>query len=142
MEMMEKGAAMETEAIGRRPRVLAIDDEPMLLRLISRTLDSCEVVLLMDAREALARIRGGERYDLILCDLSMQGMNGMEFHRELAQDEPGIAQRVVFVTGGGLGTELQGFLGKVAGRVVQKPFDVKLLRSVVADFLSAAPRLR
>ena len=49
-----------------------------------------------------------------------------------------MARRVIFVSGGGLGLELQRFVDELAGRVVQKPFDVKQLRTVVAEFIARA----
>src|SRR3954447_24190019 len=98
---------MEPVDLPMKPRILVIDDEPVIQRLIARTLANCEVVGVSDARVALERIVAGERFRLVLCDLNMPGMNGMQFHRELSWREPEMARRVLFVSGGGLGAEVQ-----------------------------------
>ena len=78
-----------------------IDDEPLLIAALSRTLaPEHEVVAFTNAREALERLRAGERYALILCDLMMPEMTGMELYATLAREAPGQAERMVFLTGG------------------------------------------
>ncbi|MEP6549838.1 MAG: PAS domain S-box protein, partial [Gemmatimonadales bacterium] len=55
---------------GRRGRILLVDDEVMVIRILTRILASeNEVIATVDAREALARCVSGEKFDLILCDL-------------------------------------------------------------------------
>lgn len=60
--------------------VLVVDDEPLVRRSLERALSrKHDVVALGSASEALRRIDGGERFDAILCDLMMQGTNGIDF---------------------------------------------------------------
>src|SRR5690606_29490572 len=74
-------AATPLPVAGRRGRVLVIDDEVMIGNAIGRALrGDHDVTSLTSASEALARIRGGERFDAIICDLMMPVMTGMEFH--------------------------------------------------------------
>jgi PAS domain S-box-containing protein len=85
----------------RRGRVLVIDDEPAIGRVIGRVLErEHEVSVLTDARDALSRIAAGEVFDVVFCDLMMPGMTGREFFEALRGSNPELAQRVVFVTGG------------------------------------------
>ena len=50
--------------------------------------------------DALARITAGERFDVILCDLMMPHMTGMDLHAALAGAVPEQAERMIFMTGG------------------------------------------
>jgi CheY-like chemotaxis protein len=115
-----------------RARVLIVDDEPMMLRLMGRALQDHETVVTHDAREALAMLAGGERFDVILCDLNMPEMDGMQFHAALT---PAQAERTLFVTGGALSPESQQFIQRVGARALAKPVELKQLRAAVAAVL-------
>jgi PAS domain S-box-containing protein len=85
-------------------RILVIDDEGMLLRAIKRILEDedHEVTCIESAREALTLIDGGQRFDVILSDLMMPTMTGMEFYERLLAQHPEVARRVVFISGGAI----------------------------------------
>ena len=118
--------------MSRRARLLIIDDEPVMQRLMARALRKHEVIVKGDAREALTLLTAGETFDVILCDLNLPGMNGMEFHAALT---PGQAGRMVFVTGGALNEASQAFLERTSARVLTKPVEVNQLRAAVAAVL-------
>ncbi|MFZ5468699.1 MAG: response regulator [Myxococcota bacterium] len=123
-------------AAARRGRVLVVDDEPTIAKAIQRVLaKQHDVVITTWAKEALSRIAGGDRYDVILCDLMMPLMTGMEFHQELARLAPDQATRVIFLTGGAFTASARTFLENVQNTCVEKPFDPTTLRSVVNDRL-------
>src|SRR5262249_34259954 len=70
-------------------RVLVIDDEAQVGRAIRRTLEPHHRVTWVGSpREALARLRSGERFDVILCDIIMPDMTGMELFEVLRSDYP------------------------------------------------------
>lgn len=81
-------------------RVLVVDNEPAILRVVRRMLRSHEVECVAGAREALARIEAGADYDVILCDIVMPGMTGLELYEALLDKHAAIARRLVFVTAG------------------------------------------
>lgn len=117
-----------------RRRVLIIDDEPLLARAIAGTLEpQHETVASASARDALTRIRNGERYDVILCDLMMPEMTGMDFYESLAQLAPEQQRRLVFLTGGAFTDRSRAFLEQVSARLLVKPFDAATLLSLVAE---------
>jgi signal transduction histidine kinase/CheY-like chemotaxis protein len=108
----------------RRGRVLVVDDEVAVGRVLSKLLQAAhEVVVLHDGREALKRIVSGERFDAILCDLMMPDLSGCELHAELEKVAPHAAQRMVFVTGGAFSPEAIAFLERVPNRQLDKPID-------------------
>ena len=69
---------------------------------------------------ALARCESG-RYDLILCDLTMPGRDGVDFHDELALARPDLLGRVVFMTGGAVTGRASAFIEAEATRWIRKP---------------------
>jgi two-component system, cell cycle sensor histidine kinase and response regulator CckA len=86
--------------IGGRGRVLVIDDEPSVVAAVARLLaDSHTVTGVQSARTALERFGRGESFDLILCDLRMPDMSGLELARHLDERYPHLRQRLVFMTG-------------------------------------------
>ncbi|HVV85392.1 MAG TPA: response regulator [Kofleriaceae bacterium] len=127
-------AAVVEAAARRRGKVLVVDDEPMITRAVHRILAyDHDVVALDNARAALDRIDGGERFDVILCDLMMPRMTGMELHARLTAAAPDQAARMVFLTGGAFTGEARAFLDQVSNQRIDKPFDPIHLRELVND---------
>jgi signal transduction histidine kinase len=119
-------------APGRRGRVLVIDDEAAIGAAVRRTLArEHDVTVLTSAAEARNLIGGGERFDVILCDLMMPELTGMELHAELTRVAPDQAERMVLLTGGAFTPNAQQFLDKVPNARVEKPFDSASLRVLV-----------
>lgn len=121
-----------------RGRVLVVDDEPMVARSVARILSGeHDVTALTSSREALRRAEAGERWDLVLCDLMMPELSGMELSRRLAGAAPELAGRMVFLTGGAFTPESQAFLA--AGRTwLEKPIDPGLLRASARRAVASA----
>ncbi|WP_309896154.1 ATP-binding protein [Archangium sp.] len=122
---------------GPRGRVLVIDDEPMLCSAVERILRAHhDVVLTTLAAEALPRLEAGEQFDLILCDLMMPRMNGMDFHAALQRLRPDLTGRVIFLTGGAFTQQAKAFLERVPNRRVEKPFNSRALLAVTREVLA------
>src|SRR5207237_9662327 len=84
------------------------------------------------------REQGGQ-FDMILCDLMMPSMTGMELHDELARIEPAHAARMSFLTGGAFTPRARAFLAEVPNPRLEKPFDPQGLRSFVRALVAAPP---
>jgi PAS domain S-box-containing protein len=122
---------------GPRGRVLVIDDEPMLCAALERILrPHHDVVHTTVAAEALPRLEAGERFDLILCDLMMPRMSGMDFHAALCRLRPDLSGRVIFLTGGAFTPQARAFLESVPNRRVEKPFNAHALLAVTQEVLA------
>jgi CheY-like chemotaxis protein len=118
----------------RRGKILVIDDEPMVARSLGRVLEQDhDVTIVLDAGDAQRRVVAGERFDVILCDLMMPQMTGMDLHAELLRSVPEQAAQMVFLTGGAFTQRARAFLDGVPNERVQKPFDMQHLRSIVND---------
>ncbi|WP_257453971.1 ATP-binding response regulator [Archangium lipolyticum] len=123
---------------GPRGRVLVIDDEPLLCSAVERILrPHHDVVLTTLAAEVLPLLEAGERFDLILCDLMMPRMNGMDFHAALHRLRPDLTGRVIFLTGGAFTPQAKDFLERVPNRRVEKPFNARALLAVTHEVLAA-----
>lgn len=122
----------ESEAQGGR--MLIVDDEPMILGALRRSFVSdYRVTCVGDGRRALERLRAGERYDVILCDLMMPEMTGMDLFAELGKLAPDQAERLVFVTGGAFTPRAREFLERVPNARVEKPIDFQNLRLLLRN---------
>lgn len=119
-----------------RARILIIDDEEPLAELMAEVLGfEHDVELCFEAASALERLRTGKRYDLILCDVMMPRMSGPQFYEECARLEPGLSDRVIFLSGGAYRGDLAEFIGRVPNRKLEKPFDMRTLRQLVSESL-------
>jgi signal transduction histidine kinase/ActR/RegA family two-component response regulator len=116
----------------RRARVLAVDDEPQVLRSIQRALGAHEVIVADCGREALLRLETDAAFDVILCDLMMGDMTGMDLHAEVRLRSAELAGRIVFMTGGVFTDGARDFLASVSNACIEKPFDLAVLRAMVA----------
>lgn len=118
---------------GRQKRILCIDDEPSVGRLIARFLRGAhEVVVETDGEQAIERLRSGERYDAIICDIMMPSMSGIDFFDRLSRLDPSLAQRCGFITGGVFTERARSFAEALpAARLVRKPFQPKTIKELV-----------
>lgn len=123
-------------APSRSGRLLVIDDDPSIGMMVARVLrPQHHVMVTVTAAEAIALIQAGERFDLILCDIMMPLVTGMDFYRQLSEIEPAQARAVVFLTGGAFTLDTQTFIDQMRLRTLAKPFAVRELRSAVDDWL-------
>jgi signal transduction histidine kinase len=123
----------------KRGRLLVVDDEPMVGRAIRRMLGKeHDVVLAGRGADAIDQIvRGGERFDVILCDLMMPDVTGMDLYEALHRDVPDEADRIIFLTGGAFTPAARAFLDKLPGRWLEKPFDPNKLRAALRARIGA-----
>lgn len=122
--------------LGSCPRVLVVDDEPIIAQLIADVLsgDGYEVDTAPDGLAALELI-GRRAYDLVLSDLRMPELDGLGLYRELQQSRPDLARRFVFITGTSEHTDYQGLIADIAAPVLTKPFDMAELQRVARETL-------
>jgi len=140
MEMLQMAPREARAEDAKRARLLVLDDEPLVARGVARLLAiDYAAESACSARETLARLAQGERFDLMLCDLMMPEMSGEAFFNHLAEVAPDQREHVVFVTGGAFTPEAQHFLESLPpGRFVHKPLGAEALRALVRDHLARA----
>ncbi|MGM0417243.1 MAG: sigma-54-dependent transcriptional regulator [Thermodesulfobacteriota bacterium] len=103
--------------------VLIIDDEPDMLKLLQRSLSSelnADIKTVSDIDNALKLIRSKD-FDLILTDIRMPGMNGLDLLEIIKEEKPG--QTVVMMTAYGDIDTVIDAMKKGAYDFITKPFD-------------------
>jgi two-component system, cell cycle sensor histidine kinase and response regulator CckA len=117
---------------GARGRVLVVDDEPRVLTVLSRMIGAAhDVVSVGSAQAALDQLACDLPFDVVLCDLLMPEMSGIDLYRILEQQAPELARRVVFLSGGSNTTLAGDFLQEVPNQVLLKPpARLDLLRAI------------
>jgi two-component system cell cycle sensor histidine kinase/response regulator CckA len=118
-------------------RVLVIEDEPALATAVAEALTDSGFVVerAADGEEGLTAVTDHE-YDLVVCDLKMPRLDGMQFYRAMAAATPALARRVIFVTGAVAGTDAERFLEETGCRWLAKPFRLGELLRAARDALS------
>jgi DNA-binding NarL/FixJ family response regulator len=118
--------------MARRARVLVVDDEPLVAESLRLVLsDEFAVTALTDPEGVLAHIVAGETFDVILCDVMMEGLNGVELRNRIEAVQPDQAARIVFMTGGIVRADVRALLEQVPNAWLEKPLDIDGLRELV-----------
>ncbi|HEY3256742.1 MAG TPA: ATP-binding protein, partial [Polyangiaceae bacterium] len=129
------------EAVGLQSslgRVLIIDDEAPLRTVMQRMLVVHEVVSAASGKEALRILEHDRAFDLILCDLMMPDVSGIDVHHWLATRDPALASRLVFITGGAFGPVAAEYLSGTGNLKLEKPFTTNEFREVVYERIRAS----
>src|SRR5262249_14777812 len=131
-------AGVSTATTPTHARILVIDDEEMLLKFVSRMLEreAHEVVCVGSAGEALTVLERGELFDMILCDMMMPNMTGMEFYEVLLRKYPYLVRRITFMTGGAITAREDDFLRSISSRLLGKPFTQERLLERIQQCLA------
>ena len=114
-------------------RILVIDDEPMMGTTLKVTMRAhADVTSELSAEAAWRRLEAGEEFDVILCDLMLPEVTGMELHGRLMERSPALAERMIFMTGGAYTQEATEFLHRARNLHVDKPFELDELLDAIA----------
>ena len=122
-------------AIEARGSVLVVDDDSAVGKVLLRVLKQHDVTITSGAKQALAVLETGQRFDMILSDLMMPEMTGMELHAEITRRFPEVAARMVFMSGGVFTEDGNSFLDGIPNVRVDKPFDPPALRALLQRFI-------
>lgn len=113
-------------------RILLVDDEPLVLKSMRRTLSPPhEVVCVRDGKQAIEAIEQGPEFDVILCDMMMPGVDGVDVYEYLRDHAPAQVARMVFCTGGVFTKRVEDLLESTPNLVASKPLDYETLRALV-----------
>jgi CheY-like chemotaxis protein len=117
-----------------RARVLVVDDEPELGRMLKRIFgDDQTLVMAGCGREALGVLEHDDAFDAILCDIMMPEMSGPGIYEEVLRRQPHLAERFIFMTGGAFTPRARDFLDRVPNPTLEKPIDIDALRSAIEE---------
>jgi CheY-like chemotaxis protein len=132
-------AAPAADRRPRAPRVLVVDDDQGIVRLLARVLRRYDVTTALSAEEALAHVRNGPPFALVLSDIVMPDRDGIELHTDIAAIDPSLARRMVFITGA-MGEADRARLATNGLRVLRKPIDVAAVLALCEELVPATGR--
>ncbi|MBX7080645.1 MAG: response regulator [Nannocystaceae bacterium] len=112
-------------------RILVVDDEAMIGESVRKALAEQQVTVVHSGGEAIAAC-DRVAFDLVLCDLMMPGISGIDVYETVRQRHPDQAARFVFMTGGAFTPKAKAFLDRYGGEWMAKPFALSELRALVA----------
>ena len=90
-----------------------------------------EVTIATSSRRALDIVRNDAGFDVILCEMVMPHITGMEFHAKVCQLRPEMAEKIIFMTSSSLSGRIGEFLRSVPNARLDKPFDIAHLLEVI-----------
>ena len=125
--------------VDTRGTVLVVDDDTLVGAVLRRVLKSHDVTVTSSGKQALAVLETGQRFDLILSDLMMPEMSGMELYAHISSAFPEAAERMVFMSGGTFTAGANTFLEAVPNLRIEKPFEPRSLRELVQRFINRDP---
>jgi PAS domain S-box-containing protein len=125
----------------RRPLVLVLDDEPSIRAFLRKALAaaSMECLVFQDGAQALDALRES-RFDVMLIDHRMAGMNGTEFYEAAISFRPELVHRAIFMSGDVLNPDLRGFATQRGIGLLAKPFDIDSVVRVVREAIALAEK--
>jgi CheY-like chemotaxis protein len=119
-----------------RGRVLIVDDEPAIRNILARILSNQghQPQTVSNGKDALALLR--ERpYDILVADLKMTGVSGIDLYNILKKKCPEMADRTIFITGDTMAEETNEFLASAGRPYLAKPFTPQEFLEIIESAL-------
>jgi signal transduction histidine kinase/ActR/RegA family two-component response regulator len=122
---------------GDGEKVLVVDDETVIQQLLTEILtdEGFEVETVGSADDAMDRLES-TKYSLVLLDIKVPGMSGIELYEYIQNIDQSLAKRVVFITGDVMGKDTRVFLSKTKIPYITKPFNTEQLTKDLARVLT------
>lgn len=126
---------MKSNGIGIK-RILVVEDEPAICEVCMAVLskDGFKVDAVANGKLAGDRIKEKE-YDLIFMDVRTPVMNGKELYKNIIDNLPEMAKRVIFTTGDIMAGDTEDFIEKSGRSFLPKPFTPEELSAIVKETL-------
>jgi signal transduction histidine kinase len=134
---------LPTHTHDRHARILVVDDDRSVGTVVASVLGGeHDVAIARSGREALGMLERDSDFDLIVCDVMMPEVSGVDLYEALVLVRPHLAHRFLFMTAGAFTRSAALFLERVQPPQIHKPFEADELSDAVAAALTAAgPRL-
>ncbi|TET88711.1 MAG: hybrid sensor histidine kinase/response regulator, partial [Dehalococcoidia bacterium] len=117
--------------------ILVVDDDLAILQFLSRALaeEGHQVETVGNAADALDRLKS-TRYSLILLDIKLPEVSGIELYQRIQKIAKSLTRRVVFITGDVIGADTKDFLTRTKAPHITKPFDTEQLKRDINGMLT------
>ncbi len=137
IEFVEPTPSQLEPVAPRRARILVIDDEPVVARAMRRMLPDHDVSIVLDARHALASFEQAGPFDVIICDLMMPDISGVDLYVQSCDRWPELGSRFLFMTGGAVTPKARELLQRGDTRCLHKPVQSEELLAMVEAIVAA-----
>jgi CheY-like chemotaxis protein len=119
-------------ATGGEARILILDDEINIQDVLAKALRRRGYVVdtANNGADGLLYLAKTD-YKLILCDIRMPGFNGLDFYKNVGSRDPGLAKKIIFITGDTANKATQAFIEEHDIQYLTKPFELSDLLQVI-----------
>lgn len=127
--------AQDRRLPSRRARVMVVDDERALAQAVGALLRAeHDVEIHVEPTGALRMLEEAqETFDMVLCDVLMPRLSGIELYVRIRASRPEYGDRFVFMTGGALDDGARTLIVESAAPLVQKPFDIEQILGLIRE---------
>lgn len=136
---LPSAAADIEDSLDAAPRILVIDDEPLIATAFKRALQHYEMEAVESGRAAIDALTDDPSFALIFCDILMPDLTGMDVFQWAKSRMPGVEERFIFMTGGLYNPMVMDFLRSTKNLTLEKPFNPVELRRVVEERVGPPP---
>ena len=130
----------DTADTPRSPRILVVDDEPHIRRVLSTILgnEGFEVLEAVDGTQGIETIRADDALDFVILDFMMPGATGLEVLAWIRSESDRAGLPVIILTAKGQDTDRQAAMAGGANDFLTKPFSPKKLIARIREILGEA----
>jgi two-component system chemotaxis response regulator CheY len=121
--------------------VLVVDDSKLMHKMYEVMLRQYPLVYALDGRQALDRLRDNSDVELVLLDINMPNMNGLEFLAQLRSDGAWAALPVIIISTEGREEDTARGIEAGANAYIKKPFHSEEILDVIARLETKGPAL-
>lgn len=118
----------------RQPRILVVEDSPLLLQLLETTFRKNYIVATAEDGQQGFRMAKASYFDVIISDVDLPEMDGIEFFQALFKHDPGINRRFLFLSGL-ITRDREEFLDANEVPFFWKPVEMSVLKQKVTEIL-------
>ena len=116
-----------------RGKVFLVDDDLDLTETIDILLNADhDVVIANSGKKALEILEKNSDFDVVLMDMSLGDTTGIHIYETMQKIKPDLTSKFIFMTGGATNIKAQTFLKQIQNLVVEKPFEIDVLREKVS----------
>ena len=125
--------AAQEQITGEGLRALVLDDEPPILTLLNEVLSDAGFRVDTAGRvEDALKLLKKTRYNIIISDIKMPGMDGKEFYRKVKAMNPKAARDIIFLSGDSASKETQNFFKETGNPFLHKPFTIEKFKKIIS----------